>query len=229
MNPVLESVRRRVTGRTVSMERTPAWSFEAPPGSEAAIERLFAAWAAVGVQAERCATEREAARRVLELLRERGVRHVLIDPRTMRAYPELQVALEGAGLTMMSSPLPREEGPRYLGLTRWAIAEAGITEVVAAFADTGALWLAGGRGGMRCASLLPPLHIALVRRPQVYPCMAAWLAAARASGALFEWVEESSALIAVTGPSRTSDIEKTLTLGVHGPKEVIALLIEGGE
>jgi L-lactate dehydrogenase complex protein LldG len=79
---------------------------------------------------------------------------------------------------------------------------------------------------MRCASLLPPLHVALVRRAQVYPCLAAWLAEARASGALMEWVEESSALIAITGPSRTSDIEKTLTLGVHGPREVIAFLIE---
>ncbi|MBO9362806.1 MAG: LUD domain-containing protein, partial [Thermoflexus sp.] len=118
------------------------------------------------------------------------------------------------------------EGPRYLGLGRWATAEAGITEVVAAFADTGTLWVAGGAGGMRCASLLPPLHVALVRRAQVYPCLAAWLAEARASGALMEWVEESSALIAITGPSRTSDIEKTLTLGVHGPREVIAFLIE---
>lgn len=228
-NPVLEAVRRRVTRRSPAPAPRPAWPLDAPPGSEAAIERLFAAWAAVGVQAERCATEEEAAQRVLEQLRARGVRHVLMDSRTMRAYPALRGALEGAGLTTLSGVLPREEGPRYLGIARWAIAEAGVTDAVAAFADTGTLWLAGGRGGMRCASLLPPLHIALVRRPQVYPCMAAWLAAARASGALSEWLEESSALIAVTGPSRTSDIEKTLTLGVHGPKEVIALLIEEAE
>ncbi|GBD09947.1 Lactate utilization protein C [Candidatus Thermoflexus japonica] len=225
-HPVLEAVRRRVTHRAVPLEPAPALPLDAPPGSEAAVQRLWASWAGIGVQAARCATEAEAIREVIGRLRERKVRHVLTDARTARSYPGLIPALEDAGLTVMSGNLPREEGPRYLGLGRWATAEAGITDVVAAFADTGTLWVAGGAGGMRCASLLPPVHIALVRRAQVFPCLAAWLAEARASGALMEWVEESSAMIAITGPSRTSDIEKTLTLGVHGPKEVIALLIE---
>jgi len=225
-HPVLEAVRRRVTRRPVPLPPTPAMPLDAPPGSEAAVRRLWASWAEVGVQAVPCATETEAIREVVARLQERGARHVLMDARTAQSYPGLVEALEGAGIVWMSGSLPREEGPRYLGLGRWATAEAGITDSVAAFADTGTIWVAGGQGGMRCASLLPPLHIALVRRAQVYPCFAAWLQAARASGALWEWIEESSAMIAITGPSRTSDIEKTLTLGVHGPKEVIAFLIE---
>jgi L-lactate dehydrogenase complex protein LldG len=225
-HPVLERVRRQVTRRPVPSGPVPRWPLDAPRGSAAALERLQAAWAAVGVAFVHCPTGAAAFREIVARLRERKVRHVLMDARTDRAYPGLREALEDAGLTVMSGGLLREEGPRYLGLGRWATAEAGITEVVAAFADTGTLWVAGGVGGMRCASLLPPLHVALVRRAQVYPCLAAWLAEARASGALMEWVEESSALIAITGPSRTSDIEKTLTLGVHGPREVIAFLIE---
>ncbi|WP_322802252.1 LutC/YkgG family protein [Thermoflexus sp.] len=225
-HPVLEAVRRRVTRRAVPLEPVPAMPLEAPPGSEEAVQRLWASWAEIGVQGVRCATEAEAIREVVARLRERKIRHVLVDARTAHAYPGLIPALEDAGLAVMSGGLPREEGPRYLGLGRWAMAEAGITDVLAAFADTGTLWVAGGAGGMRCASLLPPLHIALVRRVQVFSCLAAWLREARSSGALMEWIEESSALIAITGPSRTSDIEKTLTLGVHGPKEVIAFLIE---
>lgn len=225
-HPVLENVRRRATHRSVPPGPTPALPFEAPPGSEAAIERLWAAWAALGVQAFRLPTEAEAIRRVVAELRDRKVRHVLIDVRTARSYPGLVEAIEEAGLTVLGGSLPREEGPRYLGLGRWATAEAGITDAVAAFADTGAIWVAGGSGGMRCASLLPPLHIILLHRTQVYPCLAAWLREVRASGSFTAWIEESSALIAITGPSRTSDIEKTLTLGVHGPREVLAFLIE---
>ncbi len=225
-NPVLERVRRQVTRRPILVEAEPALPFDAPPGSEAAIERLWVSWAEVGVEAFRCAGEVEATRGIVAQLRERKIRHVLVDARTARAYPGLIAALEDAGLAVMSGSLSREEGPRYLGLGRWAAAEAGITDAIAAFADTGTIWVAGGQGGMRCASLLPPVHIALIRRAQVYPCLAAWLREARASGALMEWVEESSAMIAITGPSRTSDIEKTLTLGVHGPKEVLAFLIE---
>ncbi|MCS6964083.1 LutC/YkgG family protein [Thermoflexus sp.] len=225
-HPVLEAVRRRVTHRQVPLGPAPALPFDAPPGSEAVIQRLWASWAEVGVHAFRCATEAEAIRGVVAWLRERQIRQVLTDARTARSYPGLIPALEDAGLAVMSGTLPREEGPRYLGLGRWATAEAGITEAVAAFADTGTIWVMGGLGGARCASLLPPVHLALIRRAQVYPCMAAWLREARASGALMEWVEESSAMIAITGPSRTSDIEKVLTLGVHGPKEVIAFLIE---
>ncbi len=225
-NPVLERVRERATHKPVPLEVAPPLPFDAPRGSAGAVDRLWAAWAELGVQAVRCLNELEAFRELVARLRERKVQNVLVDSRTARAYPGLIEALEGAQLRVISGVLPQEESARFTELKRWATAEAGVTDVVAAFADSGTLWVAGGPGGMRCASLLPTLHIALVRRSQVYPCMAKWMAEARASGELQKWVEESSTLIAITGPSRTTDIEKTLVLGVHGPREVIAILIE---
>ena len=225
-NPVLGRVRERATHQPVPLEPVPPLPFDAPRGSAEAIERLWAAWAELGVQAVRCLNELEAFQELVARLREREVQNVLVDSRTARAYPGLIEALEGAQLRVINSTLPKEESARSAELRRWATAEAGVTDVVAAFADTGTLWVAGSAGGMRCASLLPLLHIALVRRTQVYPCMATWLAEARASGELQKWIEESSTLIAITGPSRTSDIEKTVVLGVHGPREVIAILIE---
>jgi L-lactate dehydrogenase complex protein LldG len=225
-NPVLERVRERVTHKPVSLSPVPPLPFDAPRGSAEAVERLWAAWAELGIQAVRCLNELEAFQELVARLRERKVQNVLVDSRTARADPGLIEALEGAQLRVIGSVLPQEESARYAELRRWATAEAGVTDVVAAFADSGTLWVAGGAGGMRCASLLPTLHVALVRRTQVYPCMANWLAEARASGELQKWVEESSSIIAITGPSRTTDIEKTLVLGVHGPREVIAILIE---
>jgi L-lactate dehydrogenase complex protein LldG len=41
------------------------------------------------------------------------------------------------------------------------------------------------------------------------------------------WLGAASNVVLVTGPSRTADIEMTLTIGVHGPRRVIVFLVEG--
>ena len=96
----------------------------------------------------------------------------------------------------------------------------GLTGAVAGLADTGSLALVSGPGRGRIASLLPPLHIAMLRVSQLHrdlrgvPCRAS---ADRGRG---------SNLVLITGPSRTADIEMTLTRGVHGPGEVHVVLID---
>jgi L-lactate dehydrogenase complex protein LldG len=99
-----------------------------------------------------------------------------------------------------------------------AAAAFGVTGCDAAIADTGSLALISGRGKPRAASLLPPAHVALVRTDQLRETMA-------------EFFRERAADLAgaanctfVTGPSRTADIELTLTLGVHGPGRVIVVV-----
>ncbi|MBI4771707.1 MAG: LUD domain-containing protein [Chloroflexi bacterium] len=86
-----------------------------------------------------------------------------------------------------------------------------------------------GPGRGRLASLLPPVHIALVRPEQFFPSLAAFLAhhrppecRYRGLAALFR---EPSSLTVISGPSRTADIEMTLTIGVHGPGELHVLCI----
>jgi L-lactate dehydrogenase complex protein LldG len=99
-----------------------------------------------------------------------------------------------------------------------AAAEVGITGVDAAIAETGSLALLSGEGKPRAASLLPPTHVAIVRRGDL-------------RGSLGEFFSSFADAIAgaacctfVTGPSRTADIELTLTLGVHGPGVVIVVV-----
>jgi L-lactate dehydrogenase complex protein LldG len=70
-------------------------------------------------------------------------------------------------------------------------------------------------------SLLPAVHLVIVRAKDIYPNMEAWL---EAGGSHF--VANSSNVVFISGPSRTADIEMSLTIGVHGPGQVIAVVIE---
>lgn len=101
------------------------------------------------------------------------------------------------------------------------LADVGVTGVDHAVAETGSLVLSAGVGRPRGVSLLPRLHIALLRESQLLPRMGlAWPSYRQ---------EPPSALHFITGPSRTSDIENDLSIGVHGPARVLAIvLLEAG-
>ena len=91
----------------------------------------------------------------------------------------------------------------------------GLTGVAAAAADCGAMLLRGDNPQQLTASLLPPHHLAVVRTTDIFSSLSDMLARHRPPG-----------MIALScGPSRTADIEQTLTLGVHGPLSVHVLIL----
>lgn len=96
-------------------------------------------------------------------------------------------------------------------------ADVGVTGVDYAIAGTGTLVLSAGAGRPRSVSLLPRLHVALVRQSQLVARLGSGLAAFRE--------KTPSALHFITGPSRTSDIENDLSIGVHGPARVLAIVV----
>ncbi len=100
----------------------------------------------------------------------------------------------------------------------------GLTGVDAAFAATGSMLVASGKGQSRVASLLPFRHIALIPFSRLYRNFEEWLAERREAGNLAELLRERAAWHMITGPSKSADIEMNLTLGVHGPKFVHAIL-----
>ncbi|MCC9077145.1 lactate utilization protein [Litorilinea aerophila] len=102
----------------------------------------------------------------------------------------------------------------------------GITGVEAAFASTGSMLVASGAGTSRAASLLPLRHIALIPFDRLYPTMEDWLAEEREAHHLVDYVRSHANLALITGPSKSADIEMNLTLGVHGPKFVHAILFD---
>jgi L-lactate dehydrogenase complex protein LldG len=92
-------------------------------------------------------------------------------------------------------------------------ADVGITSCDCAIAETGTLMMCSQPGQERVASLLPPMHIAIVERRQIVPDLidAFRMLAAGGLTAL------PSNVTFITGPSKTGDIELQLTTGVHGP------------
>jgi L-lactate dehydrogenase complex protein LldG len=100
----------------------------------------------------------------------------------------------------------------------------GLTGVDAAFAATGSMLVASGKGQSRMASLLPLRHIALIPFSRLYRNFEEWLAERRETGNLPELLRERAAWHMISGPSKSADIEMNLTLGVHGPKFVHAIL-----
>lgn len=100
----------------------------------------------------------------------------------------------------------------------------GITGADAAMASTGTVALGSGPGRSRSASLLPLHHIVLVAVSRIHATIEAWMATIREEGRLDETLRTASQLSLVTGPSKSADIELTLTLGVHGPRTVHAIV-----
>ena len=129
-------------------------------------------------------------------------------------------AVEQRGHRTLDTLLPSDGQARTAKLAELSQAGAGLTGAAAAIADTGTLALRSGSGRARLTWLLPPIHIVLLPAPFVYPTLANFFAARP------EFVGRSSHLAFVTGPSRTADIELTLTRGVHGPKEVHIILVD---
>jgi L-lactate dehydrogenase complex protein LldG len=92
-------------------------------------------------------------------------------------------------------------------------ADIGITSTTFAIAETGTLAVASGPGTERMASLLPPVHVAIVEASQVLPDLFDLFARLERDGL----GQIASNLALITGPSKTGDIELRLTTGVHGP------------
>ena len=134
--------------------------------------------------------------------------------------PGVRKALAEAGVQVLDAALPVKPAARAARLAELDRAAVGITGALAGLADTGSVALASGPGRGRIASLLPPVHIALLPVARLYPGMAAFLADHP------DLTRQASSLVFVTGPSRTADIEQVLTLGVHGPREIHVLLLQ---
>ena len=128
-------------------------------------------------------------------------------------------------LSWDSSELPYDVGGVLVEPTlgsaprdRQAAAEIGVTGCDAAIAETGTLAMLSAPGRSRVVSLLPPVHLAVVQRRDLCFTMAEFFERYASQ------VAAASSCTFITGPSRTADIELTLTLGIHGPGRVIVVI-----
>jgi len=100
--------------------------------------------------------------------------------------------------------------------------DLGVTDVRCAFAETGTMVVTTDATHSRGLSLVPPIHIALVKQSDILPDMLDFVAG-------FKGIppeEMPSSIAYITGPSKTADIEGVLITGIHGPKVVHIILVD---
>ena len=97
-----------------------------------------------------------------------------------------------------------------------ALCDLGVTEADYLLPETGTLVLRSSAEKPRAVSLLPRVHLAIVRPEMLRADM----------HQVFTEAKNSHYLVFITGPSRTADIELTVTLGVHGPKNLYVWMID---
>jgi L-lactate dehydrogenase complex protein LldG len=136
------------------------------------------------------------------------------------ALPGMTAALQARGLSVAAPEVPQAGDARAPRLAELAALSLGVTGADAGLAETGSVVLASGPGRPRMASLLVPVHVAILRVDRLVDSISMLLATRG------DLVAAGSNLVAITGPSRTADIEHTLSRGVHGPGEVHVILLE---
>jgi L-lactate utilization protein LutC len=182
-----------------------------------AVERFCLELAAAGGQAHRAADSVDAAARIVELVRGKSARRVLLgrgpflDP---LGLPEqlAPLGIEAAVVDRLDAATCRET---------FFAADVGISGVDYLIAETGTVVLLARPEEPRSLSLLPPVHIAVADRSQLVPDLFDLFASP-------VWQERGgppSCLTLITGPSKTGDIELRLVTGVHGPGEVHVILL----
>jgi L-lactate utilization protein LutC len=166
----------------------------------------------LGIHAAVCQTAQlvSSVRTILEQLTiEHDRPAVLVDP-TLAANSSLPPLGELADVARILDP---NEGDEVL-----FTADAAVTAVQAAVAETGSLVCTSGPNLWRGLSLIPPAHIAVIQENQIVPDLMDLM-----GGLATTNIPASVTLI--SGPSKTADIENILITGVHGPGQVHALVI----
>ena len=120
-----------------------------------------------------------------------------------------------------------------LAIRRGAAEEAdrvAVTGAVMGFAETGTLMMASGPDHPSTLNFLPETHVVVLPAERIKGAYEEGWAKLRAVGEGATGAGFMPRTVnLVTGPSRTADIEQTITLGAHGPRRLHIVIVEGGE
>ena len=159
---------------------------------------------------------------IVEICRSIGATNVALSNSGLIAEMNLEEQLGAQGLSIFaldSAAIDHEHAVAQL-----AQCEVGLTAVDYAIAETGTIVLSSDERHSLLISLLPPVHIALVRSSQIKASLDEIIKAVGAEK--IARVDPSRSVTLITGPSRTSDVELVLSVGVHGPKELHVIVID---
>ena len=125
--------------------------------------------------------------------------------------PDLPAELRNCGIPLVED---RDLAPQELDTL-----DGALTTCAAACAETGSIALDGGPGqGRRVVTLVPDLHVCVVRADQIVETVPELFARLAPSA------HEGRPIVVVSGPSATSDIELNRVEGVHGPRRLVVIV-----
>jgi len=223
---------RRALGRSVSVRPEPLAPFVEPSvavGLEALVARFRAELTAVVGHVYRLMSDdgrlaEELAGVIAEICHSHNLTKLALSGSSLLSQGDLAQQLEARRLSVFA-PDERESANHGDLCARLADCGGGVTTVDYAIAETGTLVLSSDERNALLVSLLPAVHIAILRTTQIKASLAEVIELLGNEGMRAANSYRSANFI--TGPSRTSDVELTLSIGVHGPKELYVIIIDG--
>ncbi|WP_375192335.1 lactate utilization protein C [Marinobacter sp.] len=211
---ILQRLRNRTGGELTAPEcdfsvlERPDWS------TAARIERFEKMIESVHGEVHHCSQDGWIDR-LAEVLGTRGARNLLVPKQH-----EIGQALRNAGRDDLPELLIYDEPIESWQAHLFNEVDAAITSTRGGIAETGSLILWPTPDEPRLMSLVPPVHVAVLKASELYTTFHEAIHAQNWAAGM-----PTNALL-ISGPSKTADIEQTLAYGVHGPKELIVLMIE---
>ncbi len=167
---------------------------------------------AVSAEIFRVKTSVEAADVVLNLARFTNARKVVSVSSPLQEKAGIENVLKSADIEVYS-----DQGDIA---THAATADIGISGVEFGIAETGSVCQDGYAVESRLVSTLPPIHVAFLDSGLIVPGIIE-------AFEIISQVFDRGYISFITGPSRTADIERVLTIGVHGPSRFIIVAVDG--
>ena len=246
---MLERIRRALGRSKGSVPSAPSYASEEwPPAGQPIMPRIAAEelvatfeaeWRKVGGLPYRASAPPELDEVIRAILRSCGATAAVLSRNPLLSRLRLADRLHawGTSAAVWTAPEPPraeqadcESSPRQSAVDSASAEQAfreqcftatvGITGVDFVLAESGTLVLSSLTEGSQLASLAPPVHLAFYTRPQVLASLEEVLER------LAPRLNSGRSVVFVTGTSRTADIEQILIRGVHGPREVHAVLVE---
>ncbi|MFN8496219.1 MAG: lactate utilization protein [Anaerolineae bacterium] len=198
---------------------------EPPPATDELTAQFAAALTAVGGSVRWAATDDAVLAAVLDILQGRGARAVIVTRHADALAFAPRLADAGYDVTVVGFAPGTTPSADERRAQREVIARADVVLSGAdyAIAETSTLAMLAGPHNPRVATLLPPAHIAVLDPARLVPTMPHLVARFKADH-VRDGRPDISGLTFISGPSRTGDIEQTLSVGVHGPGEVTVIL-----
>jgi L-lactate dehydrogenase complex protein LldG len=213
-NPVMDNVRRSL-GRTAQLSspqgaplgpRPAVYQPRLPESIEPEVERFLEEVKKLsGIAQKLSSSEIDSA--VKTLVTEQNIRKATVWETPHLRQLGVAEILNSLGVELVSPSAGKHE---------MALCDLGITEADYLLPETGTLALRSSAAKPRGVSLLPRIHLAIVRPEMLRADM----------HQVFAEAKDSHYLVFITGPSRTADIELTVTLGVHGPRNLYVWMME---